>query len=297
MNIISSNANAADKIITSIRPIQSIIANLTKNINHDLEVMIVRNESLHNFHLRPSTISAIHKSDTIFIIDRNFEVFFQKIMPSLKKNQNIIELARLPNIKLLVDEGGHHHCHDHEDHEHVAEENYISYDYHLWLDIELVKKLSAEITKKLISFNPNFKKQYQDNLANFITKLDQLDLKIKVKMKGLEKYNFVVTHNAYQYFINRYGLKTPKAITIDHDYNIGASDILEIQKSIDSNQVKCIFKEPQFESQVIENLKKNSTVKIAQLDAEGGPNNCKIEDLYEVLIEDIANSFYQCLAD
>lgn len=277
------------KMVASIRPLQSIIANLTKNINAPIDLIIDNNESLHNYHLKPTKVRSLHDADYLIIIDKNFEVFLNKILNNLK-GKKIIEVATLPGIQLIHGGKCDHHEHDHDD-----EHDHAMLDYHIWLDIDNVKAISNGLVKILSKQNPDKEEIYQNNLSEFLSKLEELDKNIKHKLANAKNKNFIVTHNAYQYFIKRYGLKTPEAITIDHDHNIGAKTFLNLQESIKNNKVKCIFEEPQFDSSIIRKLKENSNVKVAKLDAEWGPNEAEIENVYFSLMNDLSDSFAKCL--
>ncbi len=282
------------KIITSIRPLKSIIANLTKDVDNNIELIIDHNESLHNYHLKPTKIHALHNSDIIIIIDSNFEIFLSKILSNLG-NKKIIEIAKLPGIKLQKNDEDHHHHHHDEGEEHEHHHHANDYDYHLWLDIDNVKIASKELVKILSEIDPSHKPKYEANLEEFSAKLSVLDNNIQVKLLPIKEESFIVTHNAYQYFINRYGLKTPQSITIDHDHNIGAKTFLDLQDSIKKNKVKCIFEEPQFESHIMLKLKENSNINIGKLDAEWGPNDVSIEDAYFSMMNNLSSSLVQCL--
>lgn len=267
------------------------MANLTKGIDN-VGLIVDQNESLHNYYLKPKKTKTIHNSKMIIIIDRNFETFLTKTLLNLnKKKTKIIEVAKIAGIKLNEDENGDHHHHGEEDHDHYTE----LYDYHIWLDPTMVKVVAQGLADIFIEENPSKAAQYKHNLNDFIMRLDELDKNIKLKMDKTEKANFIVVHNAYQYFINRYGLEQPKVITIDHDHNIGAREFLSIQKSIREDKVKCIFEEPQFDSKIIAKIKGNSNVKISKLDAEWGPDNIKIEDQYIAMMNELTDSFYNCL--
>ena len=278
---------------------QSIISNLTKDVDNNIGLIIDHNESLHNYHLKPSKIKDLHNSKVIIIIDKNFEIFLTKVLDSLnQKNHSIIEIAKIPGIKLQKTTDAHHHHHEHEEahkHEDHQHHHHSVYDYHLWLDVEIVKIASTQIAKKLSIMDSKNKDKYEANLKLFFTKLEDLDQKIKGQLDQVKDKNFIVTHNAYQYYINKYGLRTPKSITIDHDHNIGAKTFLDLQNSIKENKVDCIFEEPQFESNIIRKLKENSNIKTDVLDAEWGNDNIAIEDVYFSIMNNLTESFVRCL--
>ena len=186
------------KVITSIRPLQSIISNLTKDVDNNIGLIIDHNESLHNYHLKPSKIKDLHNSKVIIIIDKNFEIFLTKVLDSLnQKNHSIIEIAKIPGIKLQKTTDAHHHHHEHEEahkHEDHQHHHHSVYDYHLWLDVEIVKIASTQIAKKLSIMDSKNKDKYEANLKLFFTKLEDLDQKIKGQLDQVKDKNFIVTH-------------------------------------------------------------------------------------------------------
>ena len=294
----NSYAKENNKIQASILPLQSIMYNLTKGVD-DVGLIMDQNESLHNYYLRPSKIKTIHNSDIIVLINRDFETFLKNVIATLNpKNNKVIEVSKIAGIELLEDIEGHHHGAHEEEHEHEHDHSHSHidlYDYHIWLDPIRVKAISKAITANLIDEYPNNAEQYNNNLKSFLERLDELNKNIELKMKQIQNRQFIVTHNAYQYFIDRYKLSTPRAITIDHDHNIPIKEFLAIQEDIKQNKVQCIFEEPQFESKLIEKIKANTKVKIAKLDGEWGPDNVDIENQYFVMMNELADSLYNCL--
>ena len=196
-----------------------------------------------------------------------------KILDNLDSDHKLIEVAKFPGIKLLKN------------------------DYHVWLDVDAVKIIATNLADILSKEDPANQTRYKQNLIKFHSKLSALDNKIKAKLVNARNKDYMVTHNAYQYFINHYGLNNAIAITIDHDHNIGARSLLEMQKSIKEHKIQCIFKEPQFDSEIITNLKADSQVKIGELDAEWGPEKGSNKDAYFAMMDALSDSFSECLND
>lgn len=231
----------------------------------------------------------------VIIIDSNFELFMDKMIVNLKrKNKKIIETAKLPGLELIKNEEGDHHHHeeddDHEHHHHAGE-----YDLHYWLDITQVKIVAKELVNIFKEIDPKNSEKYKANLSQFIIQLDSLDKLIAKKLDSVKDKEYIVTHNAYDYFVKRYGLKKPKAITIDHDQNIGAKTFYDLQTAIKENKIACIFEEPQFNSNHIKKLKSIGNVKIGRLDAEWGPAKATKEESYFIMMDNLAESFAECL--
>lgn len=278
------------KIITTIRPLQSIIANITDGAN-DIGLIIDYNQSIHNFYLRPNTIKEIHHSHIVIFISKDFELFMGKIIDALYNDQKILEVSKIAGLNLLLnDPNEEKHNHD----EHCDHRGY-QYDYHFWLDVDKVKIVANGITEFLSKELPENAQLYKDNLAKFIAKLSSLDKNIKEKIKPAIGKNYIVTHDAYNYFINRYGLNKPMSMSFNHTYYIGGRDFLNLQRAVRDNTVQCIFEEPQFESYVTRKIMgDNKTIRIGKLDAEWGPENASIKEAYFAMMESIADSFNEC---
>lgn len=279
---LNSLANLAEnkKIVVSIRPLQSIVANIMGD-QEEIDLIIDHNESLHNYQLKPTKIRNIYSNNIIIIISRNFEVFMNKILGNLGPQSKVIEVANLPGVELLLNGEHDHHG--------------SKYDYHLWMDVDQVRAVAKGLTDIFIKEFPSNKDIYKNNLAQFELKLTALNKRILKKLKNVHNKDFMVTHNAYSYFIKQYNLNNPTAITIDHDHNIGARSFLEMQNLIKKNKIQCIFEEPQFDSPIIHKLQETSDIKIGKLDAEWGPDNTSVKDSYFTMMDSLADSFSKCL--
>jgi zinc transport system substrate-binding protein len=268
------------KIVVSIRPLQSIVANIMGD-QEEINLIIDHNESLHNYQLKPTKIRNIYSNNLIIIMSRNFEVFMDRILENLSAQNKVIEVANLPGVELLLNN----------EHNQYG----LKYDYHLWLDVDQVRTIARGLTDILIKEYPSNKNIYKNNLAQFELKLTALNKRIIKKLKHAHNKDFMVTHNAYSYFTKQYHLNNPTAITIDHDHNIGARSFLEMQNLIKENKIQCIFEEPQFDSQIILKLQEKSNIRIGKLDAEWGPDNASTKDAYFAMMDSLADSFSECL--
>jgi zinc transport system substrate-binding protein len=67
-----------------------------------------------------------------------------------------------------------------EGHEHAKE----NLDPHIWLSPQLVKVQAENIYQGLVEIDPENKAEYQANLEQFLTEIDQLDQQIKQNLAG-----------------------------------------------------------------------------------------------------------------
>ena len=193
------------------------------------------------------------------------------------------------------DDHGHDDHHGHEDEEDDDSShdghNHGEFDAHIWLDPANAKVMISEIVHELSELDPSNKSNYEKNAEKMISSLD--DLIDRVSTSIPKNPSFIVFHDAYQYFENRFNIKAAGSLTLNPEVLPGAKQIAEIQELIEHDSVKCIFSEPQYNPKIVEMLSADMKVSTSVLDPLGadidtGPN------MYNNLILQIANSLKDC---
>ena len=106
---------------------------------------------------------------------------------------------------------------------------------------------------------------------------------------------FIVFHDASQYFEERYRLTDAGSLTVHPERGISAKRLGEVREKIKNAKAVCVFREPQFDAKIVDNLIEGTGAKSGMLDAEGalltpGP------ELYFELMEGLAKGFDDCLS-
>ena len=129
------------------------------------------------------------------------------------------------------------------------------------------------------------------NAANAIDDLEELINVTRSKINSDATY--IVFHDAYQYFEQRFGIEVIGALTVNPEVLPGAKQLSEIREVIEHENVNCLFSEPQFNPSIANTIAKDTGIKAAVLD----PLGAELEpgkDLYFELISDMASSFENC---
>ncbi len=189
------------------------------------------------------------------------------------------------------DEHEGHDDHDehegHDDHAH----HHGEHDIHFWLDPEIAKSIVNITARELSEIDPNNKATYEKNAANAIDDLEELINVTRSKINSDATY--IVFHDAYQYFEQRFGIEVIGALTVNPEVLPGAKQLSEIREVIEHENVNCLFSEPQFNPSIANTIAKDTGIKAAVLD----PLGAELEpgqDLYFELISDMASSFENC---
>ena len=325
----SFSAIAEIKVVTTIKPIHSLVSGVMDGVSNP-SLIIEGSNSPHNFSLKPSHAKMLEEADIVFWIGEDLESFMEKPLNSLAKNAVQISFMDLKSIEKLKfremsdhddhddhghedeheghddhDDDGHkdddHDDHGHDDHHgHEDEEdddssndghNHGEFDTHIWLDPVNAKAMVSEIAHELSELDPSNKSNYEKNAEKIISSLD--DLIDRVSTSIPKNPSFIVFHDAYQYFENRFNIKAAGSLTLNPEVLPGAKQIAEIQELIEHDSVKCIFSEPQYNPKIVEMLSADMNVSTSVLDPLGADIDTGPK-MYNNLILQIANSLKDC---
>jgi len=121
-----------------------------------------------------------------------------------------------------------------------------------------------------------------------------LEQKITKIVAPVKDKPFVVFHDAYQYFEQRFGVNVAGSISVSPDTTPGAARISEIHKKVIELGATCVFAEPQFEPKLVKVVMEGTPAKTGVLDPEAA-NLTEGPQLYFDLLTNIATSLTECL--
>jgi len=303
-----STISKADlKVVTSIKPIHSLASYIMDGVGSP-GLIVDGYNSPHSFQLKPSHAKMLEQADIIFWIGEDLENFLEKPLDTIAKKAEKIELLEIKGIKKLkfrernIFEEHDDHGHDakkeeHDDHGHDAKKEehddhegheHGEYDPHIWLDPINAKVILNEITEHLIENDSKNASTYKSNLAKALAEIDKLIIDVITETNT--DLSYVVFHDAYQYYENRFNVNILGAMTVNPDVMPGAEQIHEIHEVIEHDNVSCILSEPQFNPDIIKSIAKDTNVKTGVLDPLGA-NLKPGKDLYFDLIRNMSASF------
>ena len=295
-----SISKAEVKVVASIKPIHSLVSYVMDGVGKP-DVIVDGYNSPHGFSLKPSHAKMIENADLIIWVGEDLEAFLEKPLNTIAKKAVNIEIMNLSGIKKLKfreknifeshDDHGHGHKEKkHDDHGHEGHAH-GEHDPHVWLDPMNAKVIVKEIEKQLVKLDPDNSSKYKANSKKAQSELDNLTKNIKGDLKG--NLRFVVFHDAYQYFENRFGIKVLGALTVNPDVLPGAEQLSEIREVIEHEKVNCLFSEPQFNPAIIKSIAKDTKIKTGVLDPLGATLD-KGKGMYSELLQSMYASFKGC---
>lgn len=264
----SSAAAGPPRVVVSIKPIHSLVANLMVGIG-DPDLLIEGGGSPHGYALRPSEARALSEADLVVWVGPELESFLQKALQSLSSDARKLQLAAsMPEMLLPARTGGgwtaqaddhageaHHHAHD--------------FDPHIWLGLPQARRIAELATNELIAIDPANADRYRANAVTLQKRLQALQTDLELELAQVREIPYVVFHDAFQYFEKTYQLNAVGALTLDPERKPGIRRVLEIREQIRRLKARCVFSEPQFEPRLIQTVVEDTGAATGTLDPVG----------------------------
>ena len=292
----AAEASGAPKVVVSIKPLHSLVSAVMEGIESP-KLIVDGAASPHTYNLRPSNASDLQSADVVFWFGHDLEAFLEKPLDALASKAKIVSVLEMKGIETLSPrESGtfeHHDDGDQSAAHHVAEGEEI--DAHVWLDPENAKVITQNIAAVLSDIDPQNASRYKTNAEAAVQKLDILEQNIAKTVAPIKDKPFIVFHDAYQYFEQRFGVNVAGSITVSPDTVPGAARISEIHKKVTELGATCVFAEPQFEPKLVKVVMEGTPARTATLDPEAA-NLPAGPQLYFDLLANIANSLVECLS-
>jgi zinc transport system substrate-binding protein len=287
--IFSTNAISSE-IVASIKPLHSLVSSVTQG-SDSVSLLIKGSMSPHNFALKPSHAKLLNNAKIVFYIDNQFESALKKTVIGLPTRVRVVKVSSTKQLKLLPTRAGDNWEEDGHDHHH---HDHGSNDLHFWLEPNNAIQIVKGIVRELSIVYPDNINLYKKNAKKIIKEIKSVDLSIKSILEPVKNKPFIVFHDAYQYFENKYGLNAVGSILLDPEIPPSPKRIIQIRAKIKTTNPTCVFKEPQFRAKIVNTVIENTNVKVGILD----PLGADLEEgpgMYTNLLKQIASNLKTCL--
>jgi zinc transport system substrate-binding protein len=117
-------------------------------------------------------------------------------------------------------------------------------DPHIWLSVRNAKIMVQNICDGLVQVDPANKDYYEQNCADYLGQLTQLDEELTSDLAGVKNRSFIVYHPAFGYFARDYNLKQ---IAVEQEGKEPNADyIVRLIEEAKADNIHVIFISPEF---------------------------------------------------
>ena len=284
------------------------------------DLIVDRGASPHEYSLRPSNAASLEAADLVFWISNGLTPWLDDALNTLARNAKVIELMDAKGATVLSFREGatfethsHQHKHDEDGHDedkhdedkhdedkhdedgHDEDEHATgNVDPHGWLDPYNGRIWLDVIATALSKIDPTNSDIYFANATQAKADIDTVISELEEILAEFRGTNFIVYHDAYQYFEKRFDVLAAGSISLGDISDPSPARIAEVRKKVEELGITCVFSEPQFNSELVRTVTDGVSVKTRVIDPLGtqftlGP------DFYLNILRGIAQSMASCL--
>lgn len=312
-------------VVTDMPPVHALVSAVMGRLGQP-DLLLDRGASAHHFSLRPSQARAVANADLVVFLGPQMTPWIEGALQN-RQGQTLGLLAspgsHLQAFGAATADHDHenHHDHDHDDHDdsladqdhaapspsqnhghsndpsHGHSHSHEGLDPHAWLDPENGKLWLQVIARELSKLDPEHAASYSSNAEAATLAIDAAAQETSRLLAPVKGQPFLVSHDAYGYFIGHFGLNMAGAVALGDAASPGAKRLTALQDRISQGEIRCIFPEAGQDPALVTMLAEAKGLRLGQpLDPEGvqltpGPA------LYGQILTDTAAKIAACLQE
>ncbi|NWO55486.1 zinc ABC transporter substrate-binding protein [Chromohalobacter israelensis] len=309
---------AVPSVAVDIPPVYSLVDRVMGDLGTP-SLLIQQGASPHRYDMRPSEAEALENADAVFWIGEDLTPWLAHAMNTLGDDALGIELMDLPETQTLAyrqgatfephqhDDGEHDHAHSHDhghsgdhgghDHDHPHGHSHEGQNPHVWLDPRNAQAWLDVIADELARLDPAHADTYRNNARLGKDELNTLTKALQQQLANASSANFIVFHDAYQYFEHRFDVHAAGAISLGDARKPSPSRIAELHTLVDTHDIDCVFSEPQYNPELVKSVFGDTGVNTSIVIDPLGTDLALGDDLYPNLMHKLADAVSQCASD
>ncbi len=317
--ILSSGALKADvpNVVTDIAPVHSLVSMVMKGIGEP-QLLIPQNASPHYYAMRPSEARALQEANLVVYLGHDMTPWLEPLFETVAASAEPLDLSEVDGVLQLSyregpvfgeqeghddhddheghdhEEEGHDDHDDHEGHDDHAHHDHDGNDPHMWLDPANALVWLDAIASELGHIDPENAARYRANANTAKEEISHEIHHLEDHLKSVQGKGFLVFHDAYQYFENRFGISATGSISIGDGSKPSPKRLQELKHHFEEEGIHCVLSEPQYSSKLIDSVFGGFKPHIGVAD----PIGVDLElgsGLYLELLENLASRIAECV--
>ena len=295
---------AAPLVVATVAPVHSLVAMVLGEAGSPV-LLVPPGTSPHGFALRPSQARALDRAALVFWIGPGLENWLVGPLATLAGDARSVARADTPGLVVYARRaGGRWPGNGHEDgqgHEDADEQGHDhgsggigDRDMHMWLDPRNASLWVEVIAGELARLDPSNASLYAANAAAARAGLAALEDEIAGLLAPVRSVPYVVHHDAYRYFEERFGLHPVGSLALGDADAPSAARVRDIRARIVETGAHCVFVEPQFAPALVDTVIEGTGAAKGVLDPLGADLPAGAA-LYPALLRAMAGQLRACL--
>jgi len=226
----------------------SMIADMAQNIVGDkfeITTIVPIGKDPHTYEPTPSDATKVANAKVVLKNSLTFEGWLEKLIDNSGTKAKVITVTNGVDV--------------------IESLTYAnSADPHAWMSAENGVMYAENIKNAIVEFDSDNKDYYESNYTAYAKKLRALDQYIKTQIATIpESQRILITsHDAFQYFGRRYGVRLESILGTSTDAQAQTSDIVRLNKVIQKNNVPAVFIESTVNPKMLQELANSNDITI-----------------------------------
>ena len=298
------------RVVADIAPIHSLVAMVMEGVGEP-QLLVPQNMSPHHYSMRPSEAKALQEANLVVYVGHDMSPWLEPLFETVAASADALDLSEVDGVLVLsyregpvFDDHDDHEGHDHEkeghdEHEEAGHDDHEGHEHggndpHMWLDPENAKIWLDTIASELGHIDPENADRYAANAKSAKQQITQEMHHIEDRLNTVHGKGFLVFHDAYQYFENRFGISATGSISLGDASKPSAKRLQELKHHFEEEGIHCVLSEPQYSSKLITSVFGGHKPHIGVVDPIGidlklGPG------LYPQLLANLALGIAECV--
>jgi manganese/iron transport system substrate-binding protein len=139
-------------------------------------------------------------------------------------------------------------------------------DPHIWQDPRNAERMAANIERGLAAAEPSSAAAFQANLTAYTRQLQALDAEVQRQVDSLANRKVVTDHDAFGYYLDRYGLELAGSVipSFDSSAELSGRDIRDLVARIRATKVRAVFSETTLPPRAAETIAREAGVRVVE---------------------------------
>lgn len=226
----------------------------------EVVVMVPPGASPHTYEVTPAQMTQLSKAKMYAKVGSpvEFELAWMDKLIAQNKAMLVVDCSQGIQLMEMAEEEHEHEAEAESDHEHEG------LDPHIWLSVKNAKIMVQNICDGLVQIDPANKSYYEDNCADYIDELDELDSELADDLSGVINRHFIVFHPAFGYFARDYNLTQ---IAVEQGGKEPVADyIVRLIEEAKEHDIKVVFVSPQYSTKSAETIAKEIGGQVVVID-------------------------------
>jgi len=223
------------------------VADFARNVGGDrvqVTSLLKPNLDAHDYEPSPADIEAIAHADLVLENGAGLETWLHDTITSSGFDGPLVDTSQGVRLRQI---GG-------------------ATDPHIWQNPRNAQRMTANIDRALAAADPADARIFRANLAAYTKQLQALDAEVQRQIDSLANKKLVTNHDAFGYYIDRYGLQFVGSVipSFDSSAELSGRDIRDLVAKIKATKVKAVFSETSLPPRAAETIGREAGVKVVE---------------------------------